>query len=385
MKKTQGPSLSALKNCILAQEGHCDHGRKQLRLEVSSRQPQDQKPEHGAKEESAEVTQLRAQVFGLEATESSLRGEVASANDHNVLLEQECNSLKLKVMGLESTIAEKDQELSDLGASSSSLKSQNQSLVDQVHELEVSSADLREKLETYEGSLKQLEEFQDNLMVGLSAGNEHRAGCRRLTDLEAYIPSVEDDFNSAIRDLRDLNFPLLQEFSNKKDASTWDIMDLLRLDDTVAETLGMTHLQPAVNSKWFTPPKRDRVIIGSQALSVALDVLCRGEWKTMRNRNLLNISPFLKDVFVSIEDPFSAEALIEPSVEVPATNVLSTMVIVPPPDPSIFVEDYDNPDPADVVPENTSSGLGREGEIDASAGNGLTLSQLDDEARDAVL
>ncbi|GKG30377.1 hypothetical protein Tco_0420275, partial [Tanacetum coccineum] len=34
----------------------------------------------------------------------------------------------------------------------------------QVHELEVSSADLREKLETYEGSLKQLEEFQDNLM-----------------------------------------------------------------------------------------------------------------------------------------------------------------------------------------------------------------------------
>ncbi|GKF34945.1 hypothetical protein Tco_0108145, partial [Tanacetum coccineum] len=50
-----------------------------------------------------------------------------------------------------------------------------------------------------------------------------------LTDLEAYIPSVEDDFNSVIRDLRDLNFPLLQELSDKKDASTWDIMDLLRL------------------------------------------------------------------------------------------------------------------------------------------------------------
>ncbi|GJR74405.1 hypothetical protein Tco_0086770 [Tanacetum coccineum] len=69
-------------------------------------------------EESAEVTQLRAQVSGLEATENSLRGEVASAKDHNVLLEQECNSLKLKVTGLESTIAEKDHELSDLGAPS---------------------------------------------------------------------------------------------------------------------------------------------------------------------------------------------------------------------------------------------------------------------------
>ncbi|GKE93605.1 hypothetical protein Tco_1574700, partial [Tanacetum coccineum] len=155
---------------------------------------------------------------------------------------------------------------------------------DQVHELEVSSADLREKLKTYEGSLKQLEEFQDNLMgplrarlaeidvdftrccmrfqesfyphllnviagrrwllthgmkllvvkclnlneymealghafgraiekgmhEGLAAGIKHGQAGRRLTDLEAYIPSAEDDFNSAIRDLRDLNFPLLQ-------------------------------------------------------------------------------------------------------------------------------------------------------------------------------
>ncbi|GKA05166.1 hypothetical protein Tco_0684286 [Tanacetum coccineum] len=327
-----------------------------------------------AKEESAEVTQLRAQVSGLEATENSLRGEVASAKDHNVLLEQECNSLKLKVTGLESTIAEKDHELSDLGASSSSLKSQNQSLVDQVHELEISSTDLREKLEMYEGSLKQLEEFQDNLMgplrtrlaeidadftrccmrfqesfhphllnvvagrrwllthgmkllvvkclnsneymealghafgraiekgmqEGLAAGIEHGQAGRCLTDLEAYIPSAEDDFNSAIRDLRDLDFPLLKELSDKKDASTWDIMDLLRLDDTVAETLGMTDLQPDVNQLMVpVHHKQDRVVIGSQALSVALDI-CRGRVEKME-RNLIERLPFLKDVFVSIE------------------------------------------------------------------------------------
>ncbi|GKD95959.1 hypothetical protein Tco_1379856, partial [Tanacetum coccineum] len=51
----------------------------------------------------------------------------------------------------------------------SSLRSQNQSLVNQVHELETLSAGLREKLETYEGSMKQLEEFQDNLMKPLEA------------------------------------------------------------------------------------------------------------------------------------------------------------------------------------------------------------------------
>ncbi|GKF77727.1 hypothetical protein Tco_0230197, partial [Tanacetum coccineum] len=39
-------------------------------------------------------------------------------------------------------------------------------------------------------------------------------------------------------------------------------------------------------------------------------------------RNLIERLPFLKDVFASIEDPLTAEALIEPSAEAPATNVL---------------------------------------------------------------
>ncbi|GJU17153.1 hypothetical protein Tco_1145119 [Tanacetum coccineum] len=409
-------------------------------------------------EESAEVTRLRVQVSGFEATESSLRGEVASAHDRNVVLEQECTSLQLRVAGLESIIAGKDQELSDLGASSSSLRSENQSLLDQVHKLELSSADLRLKLETYEGVLAQLEEFQDNLMgplrtrlaeidadftrccmrfqesfhphllnviagrrwllthgmklllvkclnsneymealghafgraiekgmqEGLAAGIEHGQAGRCLTDLEAYIPSAEDDFNSAVRDLRDLNFPLLQELSNKKDASTWEIMDLLRLDDIVAETLGMADLQPDAD-QLMVPihHKQDGIIIGSQALSVALNV-CRGRVEKME-RNLIERLPFLKDVFASIEDPLSAEALIEPSAEVPATNVLSTVVIVPPADPSISVEDYDNPDLADVVPENAILGSEGEGKNDAVSGDGLSISQLDDEARDAVL
>ncbi|GJS07742.1 hypothetical protein Tco_0364538, partial [Tanacetum coccineum] len=432
---------------------------KNTLLEVKDKEIEDLKSQLlRAREESAEVTQLRAQVSGLEATENSLREEVASAKDRNTLLDQECDSLKLKVTGLESAIVEKDHELSELGAASSSLKSQNQSLADQVHELEASSTDLREKLEMYEDLLKRLEEYQDNLMEplrtrlaeidtdftrccmrfqesfhphllnviagrrwllthgmkllvvkclnsneymealghafgraiekgmqeGLAAGIEHGQAGRCLTDLEAYIPSAEDDFNSAIRELRDLNFPLLQELSNRKDASTWDIMDLLRLDDAVAETLGMTDLQPDA-SQLMVPVhhKQDRVIIGSQALSVALDI-CRGRVEKME-RNLIERLPFLKGVFASIDDPLSAEALIEPPAEVPATNVLSTVVIVPQANPSVSVEDYDNPDSADVVPENAILGSESEGKINASSGDGLTFSQLDEEARDAVL
>ncbi|GJU13936.1 hypothetical protein Tco_1136332 [Tanacetum coccineum] len=226
--------------------------------------------------------------------------------------------------------------------------------------------------------------IEKGMQEGLAAGIEHGQAGRCLTDLEAYIPSAEDDFNSAIRELRDLNFPLLQELSTKKDASTQDVMDLLRLDDTVAETLGMTDLQPDA-SQLMVPVhhKQDKVIIGSQALSVALDI-CRGRVEKME-RNLIERLPFLKGVFASIDDPLSAEALIELPAEAPATNVLSTVVIVPPADPSVSVEDYDNPDSADVVPENAILGSEGEGKNDAVSGDGLTFSQLDDEARDAVL
>ncbi|GJS30948.1 hypothetical protein Tco_0491568 [Tanacetum coccineum] len=124
-------------------------------------------------------------------------------------------------------------------------------------------------------------------------------------------------------------------------------------------------------------------MIGSHALSVALDI-CRGRVEKME-RNLIERLPFLKGVFASIDDPLSVEALIEPPTEVPATNVLSTVVIVPHADPSIFVEDYDNPDSADVVPENATLGSESEGKVNASSGDGLTFSQLDDEARDVVL
>ncbi|GJU78766.1 hypothetical protein Tco_1275836 [Tanacetum coccineum] len=50
------------------------------------------------------------------------------------------------------------------------------------------------------------------------------------------------------------------------------------------------------------------------------------------------------------------------------------LVKLSPADPSVSVEDYDNPDLADVVPENAILGPESEGKIDASFGDGLTFS-----------
>ncbi|GKD08830.1 hypothetical protein Tco_1188515 [Tanacetum coccineum] len=106
------------------------------------------------------LTDLKAYIPSAEVDFNSV---VRDLRDLNFPLLQELSNKK-DASTLESTIAEKDRELSDLGASSSSLKFQNQSLINQVHELKTSSTELREKPGMYEGSLKQLEEFQDNLM-----------------------------------------------------------------------------------------------------------------------------------------------------------------------------------------------------------------------------
>ncbi|GKB48527.1 hypothetical protein Tco_0899280, partial [Tanacetum coccineum] len=389
------------------------------------------------------------EIESLEAIESSLRGEVASAKEHSSLLEKESNALNLKATSLESTVAEKDHELSDLETSSSSLSVQNQSLVNQVHELEVSSAGLREKLETYKGSMKQLEEFQDKLMEplksrlaeinanfirccmhfqetfhpyllntiegrrwalgnafgraiekgiqeGLAAGIEHGHAGRCLNDLETYNPSAEADFNSAIQNLRGLDFPLFQELSAKKDASIWDVMNLLRLDDAVAKVLGMTNLQPDVSQLMvLVCRKQEQAMIGSQVLSVALDI-CHGRVQKIE-RNLIERLPFLKDVFVSIDHPLFAEALTtlpetptEPLVTTFTTTTLSPMVVRPSFDPSLSMEDYENPDLVgavlkDVIPEPGSKGkVGGSTGGDANVGD-FVFSKLENEARNAAL
>ncbi|GJS64062.1 hypothetical protein Tco_0678626 [Tanacetum coccineum] len=131
------------------------------------------------------------------------------------------------------------------------------------------------------------------------------------------------------------------------------------------------------------PGKPSLIVIGSQALSVALDI-CRGRVEKME-RNLVERLPFLKDVFVSLDHPLSAEALIEPLVEVSATNVLSTVVIVPPSGPSVSVKDYENPDLVDVFSKDVTPGPEGEENIDASTGGDLAFSKLDDKARDVVL
>ncbi|GJS59161.1 hypothetical protein Tco_0653945 [Tanacetum coccineum] len=172
-------------------------------------------------------------------------------------------------------------------------------------------------------------------------------------------------------------------------------MNLLRLDDAVAEVLGMTNLHPDVSQLMvLVCHKQYQAVIGSQVLSVALDI-CHGRVQKME-RNLIERLPFLKDVFVSIDHPLSAEALTilpetptEPPVTALTTTALSTVVVHPSFDPSLSVEDYENPDLVGAVPKDVIPEPGSEGKVRGSTGGDANVgdfvfSELENEARNAA-
>ncbi|GKG27825.1 hypothetical protein Tco_0406152, partial [Tanacetum coccineum] len=108
---------------------------------------------------------------------------------------------------------------------------------------------------------------------GLSAGITHGVKGRALTDVATYNPSTEADYLSALQRLQSVNFSLIAELRSNKDANIETIMNLLRLEDTLAKRLGLTESQPHVDQLmvpiYHSPDQR---VVGASTLSLLLDV-----------------------------------------------------------------------------------------------------------------
>ncbi|GJS84395.1 hypothetical protein Tco_0750936 [Tanacetum coccineum] len=85
-------------------------------------------------------------------------------------------------------------------------------------------------------------------------------------------------------------------------------MNLLRLEDTLAERLGLTESQPHVN-QLMVPIHHspDQRVIGASALSLSLDVSSSRVWNI--KENIANHVSALRGVFVPLSEPLSAVAL----------------------------------------------------------------------------
>nr|GFB12775.1 hypothetical protein [Tanacetum cinerariifolium] len=93
-----------------------------------------------------------------------------------------------------------------------------------------------------------------------------------------------------------------------KDASVETIMNLLRLEDALAEKLGLVESQPHVD-QMMVPIHHslDQRVIGATVLSLSLDVSSSRVQKI--NENITNHVSALRGVFVPLSEPLSAMAL----------------------------------------------------------------------------
>ncbi|GKA71845.1 hypothetical protein Tco_0778061 [Tanacetum coccineum] len=185
---------------------------------------------------------------------------------------------------------------------------------------------------------------EKGMQEGLSAGITHGSEGRKLTDVAAYNPSAEADYLSALQRLQSVNFSLIGELKSNKDASVDTIMNLLRLEDTLAERLGLTESQPNVNQLMVPIHySLDQRVIGATSLSLLLDVSNSRVWKI--RENFANHISALLGVFVPLSEPLSAAALEGTErTPVPApeyTTALSMTFISSSAIPPISTNDYE--------------------------------------------
>ncbi|GKA68865.1 hypothetical protein Tco_0768782 [Tanacetum coccineum] len=95
----------------------------------------------------------------------------------------------LKLLNLAATVKVREQEAADSDA-----------MVTAVHALEVTCSSLRDQISTYERAAIS-RAIEKGMQDGLAAGIEHGARGRRLEDLVAYNPSMEEDYNAALQEL----------------------------------------------------------------------------------------------------------------------------------------------------------------------------------------
>ncbi|GJV76929.1 hypothetical protein Tco_1508513 [Tanacetum coccineum] len=296
--------------------------------------------------EAAEAIRLCSEASKFEVIEKYLQDEMKTFKERNTILEKEKNDMDVKVTDLAASIAVREHVVVDLNTLEQLKKFQDDQMkvvnekFDKLYTDFVEMAlNLEEKFYPYLlttiscrrcllvhgmklGIIKFLNSpeylsalgaaigkaiekgMQDGLAAVITYGNKGR----ELTDVAAHNPSAEVDYVSALQQLQDVNFSLLADLKSNKDASVETVINILRLEDPLAEKLGLSELQPYVD-QLMDPIHRspDQVILGASALSLALDVSSSRVRKI--KENIANHRSALHDVFVPLAEPLSITAL----------------------------------------------------------------------------
>ncbi|GJX25706.1 hypothetical protein Tco_0232002, partial [Tanacetum coccineum] len=181
--------------------------------------------------------------------------------------------------------------------------------------------------------------MQDKLAAGITHGQEGRV----LTDVAAFNPSMESDYVSALQEFQDVNFSLLAELKSNKDVSVKTLMDILRLEETLADILGLNEVQPHIN-QLMVPihHSSNQTIVSATGLSFSLDV-SHNRVQKIRD-DIANHRSALYDMFVPLVEPLSSAALEgtegTSGAALDTTTTLSTTYASASSIPTILTDDY---------------------------------------------
>nr|GEW57930.1 hypothetical protein [Tanacetum cinerariifolium] len=291
--------------------------------------------EYCLREKKRSKSECEKQADLLKVTKKRHASEIDALKQKNTTLENKNGSFDEKFAQLQSLVSSKDLVLKELNAIVSSFRSQKDGLVSQVHELDVTCSGLRERLFGYDNLKDRLEEFQDaqlkvvndkvakldadlaemachleekfyphllttisnrsrsiekKMQDGLAAGIDHCKEGRSMTDVAAYNPSMEADFNSTLQELRPL-----------------------------ANAPGMGDLQHDIEQlKVLVHRFEDHVVLGETSLSFDLNVS--------------------HSCMEQIRANITAECIPDATV---TTMILSTTFVSPSSIPPITVDDYE--------------------------------------------
>lgn len=148
--------------------------------------------------------------------------------------------------------------------------------------------------------------IQDGLVAGLTYS---RLGAD-LSRVDGHHSSAEAEYQSALQDLREFEFPLFAALLANKDSRIGDIMELLRLDGPLANIPDMASLQPDLE-QLFVPiwHPMDSAPIGAEPLSNALErceedfIKIKKSISSVEEALLCRVSPFFETtpVFTSVD------------------------------------------------------------------------------------
>ncbi|GKB76978.1 hypothetical protein Tco_0943873 [Tanacetum coccineum] len=302
--------------------------------------------------------------------EKYLRDEVNVLKEQNAALEQESTNFGVKVADLTASVKVREQEVADLDAQVAFAKSWSDNLAGRLYVDFVEMVlHLEEKfyphLLTTIAGRRWLLTYGVKLDIVKCLHSPEYLSALGAAISKAIEKGMQDGLAAGItHELQDVNFSLLAELKSNKDASTETLMNILRLDEPLAERLGLDESQPHVD-QLLVPIHHspNQTVIGATSLLFSLDV-SRNRVQKIRD-NIANHRSALRDVFVPLVEPLSSAVLegmegtfgTAPETTTALSVTFASTSSIPP----ISTDDYD------VVHADGQEGTGADGQTGAGA------------------